>query len=337
MTKSNKVILVIGGAGYIGSHMADMLCHKGYKTIVLDNLSAGFRDAVLGAELVEGDFGDRAVLQSLFGQHNFSAVMHFSAFIQVGESVQNPAKYYHNNVVNTLVLLDEMLKHDIRKFIFSSTAAVYGEPQYSPIDEQHPKIPVNPYGRSKWMVEQILQDYDNAYGLKSVSLRYFNAAGADPDCRLGERHDPETHLIPLVLQAASNRRPAINIYGRDFDTKDGTCIRDYIHIADLCSAHLSALEYLLKGGATNAFNLGNGEGYSVLEVIETAKQVTGKPIEVVYADRRAGDPVILVANAEKACKELGWRPQFTDLATIIKHAWQWEQKLCKMGIIKKIN
>lgn len=321
-----KKILVTGGAGYIGSHMVDMLVSRGYETYVLDSLVSGYADAVLGAELIQGDFGDTELLHKLFQQHKFDAVMHFAGFIQVGESVQNPSKYYQNNVANTLNLLDVMTEYKVSKFIFSSTAAVFGEPEYVPIDGLHPKKPVNPYGHSKLMVEQILQDYDVAYGLKSVCLRYFNAAGADPETRLGERHDPETHLIPLVLQVASRRREEIYIYGDDYDTPDGTCIRDYIHIVDLCEAHLLALQSLLKGGTSDAYNLGNGAGYSVLEIIETAKKITGKDIKVVTAERRAGDPARLIADSSRAKQELGWQPQY-DLAAIVRHAWQWEQKL----------
>jgi UDP-glucose 4-epimerase len=319
-------ILVTGGAGYIGSHMAQMLVERGYETIVLDDLSTGSKDAVLDAKLIEGNFGDKNLLAKLFKKYKFAAVMHFAAFIQVEESTQNPAKYYHNNVVNTLNLLDAMREHKLNKIIFSSSAAVYGEPEYIPIDEKHPQNPVNPYGYSKLIGERILRDYEQAYGLRSISLRYFNAAGADPAGRLGPKHEPVTHLIPLVLQAASGRRPDIKVYGSDYDTRDGTCVRDYIHIIDLCEAHLLALNKLLQGGKTNAYNLGNGEGYSVLEVINAAKKITGKPIVMVMADRRAGDPAKLVADAQRARQELGWQPKFPELATIIEHAWLWEGK-----------
>ena len=319
-------ILVTGGAGYIGSHMADMLVKQGYDVIVLDDLSTGSEKLVLNAKLVKGNCGDKKFLAKLFSEHNFAAVMHFAAFIQVEESTEKPGKYYHNNVCNTLNLLDAMVEHNINNFIFSSTAAIFGEPEYTPIDEDHPKAPVNPYGTSKLMCEQILQDYAAAHGLNSISLRYFNAAGNDPEGRLGSMHEPVTHLIPLVLQAASGRRKNIAVYGSDYNTKDGTCVRDYIHVLDLCQAHLLALEQLLKTGKTAAYNLGNGAGFSVLEVIETAKQVTGKDIEVIMADRRAGDPEALVADSSKAQKELGWQPQY-DLMAIVTHAWQWEQKL----------
>jgi UDP-glucose 4-epimerase len=327
MTLSNGPlkILVVGGAGYIGSHMVKMLGSSGCQVTTLDNLSAGHRDAVLCGEFVEGDIADRPLLDELLGQ-GFDGVMHFASFIQVGESVQRPDRYYRNNVVNTLNLLDAMNAAGIKRFIFSSTAATFGEPQYSPIDEAHPQKPINPYGRTKLMVEQALADYDTAYGLKSVCLRYFNAAGADPQGQLGERHDPETHLVPLVLQAASGRRPAISVFGRDYDTPDGTCIRDYIHIQDLCKAHWLALQSLIKGGESQAYNLGNGNGFSVQEVIDVAERVTGRKITVTDAPRRPGDPARLVADATQARRQLGWEPEFADLATIIEHAWGWETR-----------
>jgi len=318
-------VLVVGGAGYIGSHMVKLLGQQGCGVTTLDDLSSGHRDAVLNGDLVQGNCGDRHVLDSVLSR-GFNAVMHFASFIQVGESVQHPDKYYQNNVVNTLALLDGMRVHGIQKFIFSSTAATFGEPQYTPIDERHPQQPINPYGRTKLIVEQALADYDNAYGIKSVSLRYFNAAGADPERQLGERHDPETHLIPLVLQAASGRRSHISVFGRDYDTPDGTCIRDYIHIQDLCSAHWLALQSLMNGAGSQAYNLGNGNGFSVQEVIDTAEQVTGRKIPVVDAARREGDPARLVADSTRAREQLGWQPQYSDLATIIEHAWKWEMR-----------
>jgi UDP-glucose 4-epimerase len=319
-----KTVLVVGGAGYIGSHMVWLLGQKGVDVVTLDNLSSGHRDAVLHGEFVHGDIADQLVLDKVFRNHKFDAVMHFASFIQVGESMQDPAKYYQNNVVNTLNLLNAMCAHGIDKFIFSSTAAIFGEPEYSPIDEAHPKRPINPYGWSKLMVEQALADYDRAYGLKSVCLRYFNAAGAHPDGLLGERHEPETHLIPLVLQAASGRRPHITVFGRDYDTPDGTCIRDYIHILDLAEAHWLALKYLQSGEKSSAFNLGNGNGYSVESVIQTARRITGETIPVQEGKRRLGDPARLVANASKIKQELGWQPAYTDLDAIVGHAWCWE-------------
>ncbi|BCB26569.1 UDP-glucose 4-epimerase GalE [Sulfurimicrobium lacus] len=326
MANLEETILVVGGAGYIGSHMVKMLLGRGYGVTTLDNLSSGHRDAVLGGEFVLGDLADRALLDKLFRERKIGAVMHFASFIQVGESVQNPAKYYENNVVNTLNLLDAMVAHNVKRFIFSSSAAVYGNPIAVPIPEDHPKLPINPYGRTKWMVEQILEDYDRAYGLKSVSLRYFNAAGADPEGQLGERHEPETHLIPLILRAASGRAPDIKVFGRDYDTPDGTCIRDYVHIVDLCEAHLFAMERLMKGASSAAYNLGNGNGFSVAEVIATTERVTARKITVIDATRREGDPPRLVADASRARAELGWQPRFDRLDSIIEHAWAWECK-----------
>ncbi len=322
--KSPKCILVVGGAGYIGSHMVWLLGQKGVDVVTLDNLSSGHRDAVLHGQFVLGDIADRLILDKVFGEHKFDAVMHFASFIQVGESVLDPAKYYQNNVVNTLNLLNAMRAHGVDKFIFSSTAAIFGEPEYVPIGETHPQSPINPYGWSKRMVEQVLADYDRAYNLKSVCLRYFNAAGAHPDGLLGERHDPETHLIPLVLQAAAGHRPHITVFGRDYDTPDGTCIRDYIHILDLAEAHWLALQHLQSGGETRAYNLGNGNGYSVNEVIETARRITGRAIPVQEGRRREGDPARLVADAGKIQQELGWQPLYADLDTIVKHVWNWE-------------
>jgi len=321
-----KTILVVGGAGYIGSHMVKMLLAQGCQVVVLDNLSNGYRNAVLGGDFVFGDLGDKNNLDYVFQAYQFDGVMHFASFIQVGESVTKPGMYYQNNVANTLNLLDAMVKYDVKHFIFSSTAAIFGEPQSVPLDETHPKNPINPYGLSKWMVEQILRDYETASGLRSICLRYFNAAGADPDGELGERHIPETHLIPLVLQAASQRREQITIFGQDYDTPDGTCIRDYIHINDLCQAHWRALQQLWNGNSSTAYNLGNGEGFSVREVIDVAKQVTGLPIPIVEGQRREGDPARLVADAQQAKAKLGWQPQFTELETIISHAWAWEQQ-----------
>jgi UDP-glucose 4-epimerase len=319
-------ILVVGGAGYIGSHMVKHLGLAGSAVTTLDNLSGGHRDAVLHGEFVQGDIADRALLDRLLAEGGFDAVMHFASFIQVGESVVAPAKYYQNNVVNTLNLLDAMVAAGVKRFIFSSTAAIFGEPQSDTIDEQHRLQPINPYGRTKLMVEQALTDYDRAYGLKSVCLRYFNAAGADPEGQLGERHEPETHLIPLVLQAASGRRPHISVFGRDYDTPDGTCIRDYVHINDLCQAHGLALQSLMGGAGSQAYNLGNGSGFSVQQVIDTAREVTGREIPVVYAERRAGDPARLVADSRAATAQLGWKPQLAALETLIGHAWAWEQR-----------
>ena len=318
-------ILVVGGAGYIGSHMVKLLGERRCAVTTLDDLSSGHRDAVLTGDFVQGDMADTELLRSLFARRKYDAVMHFASFIEVGESVREPAKYYRNNVANTLTLLAAMREAGIDRFIFSSTAAIFGTPQYSPIDERHPRAPINPYGRTKNMVEDVLGDYERAYGLRSVCLRYFNAAGADPDGKLGERHDPESHLIPLALQAASGRRAGLSVYGTDYDTPDGTCIRDYVHVSDLCEAHWLALESLRDGASSQAYNLGNGNGFSVLEVIETAKKVTGVDFAVKHEARRAGDPPRLVADASAIKAKLGWLPRYADLDTIIAHAWAFER------------
>ena len=318
-------VLVVGGAGYIGSHMVKMLRLHGYRVVVADDLSSGRRESVAQHELHVGDIGDEGFVTRVLEVAKPDAVMHFASFIQVGESVADPARYYRNNVTATQVLIDAMRSAGVFRFIFSSTAAIFGDPVYTPIDEQHPTQPINPYGRSKLFVEQMLEDYDRAYGMKAVCLRYFNAAGADPEAQLGECHEPETHLIPLVLQAAAGRRPCITVFGTDYDTPDGTCIRDYIHVEDLCAAHLLALARLLGGGGSGRFNLGNGNGFSVREVIDAAVRVTGRRIQVQTADRRAGDPPCLVANSKLARRELGWNPRFEELDRIIGHAWAWEQ------------
>ena len=318
-------ILVVGGAGYIGSHMVKLLGASGHDVIVFDNLSKGYRDAVTTGRFVEGDIANSEQLGKLFNETMIDAVIHFASFIEVGESVREPAKYYQNNFVNTKILLDAMLEGGVKHFIFSSTAAIFGEPEYTPIDEAHAKTPINPYGMSKLMVEKLLEDYDKAYGLHSVALRYFNAAGADPDGELGERHVPETHLIPLVLQAASGRRESISVFGNDYDTLDGTCVRDYVHVRDLCDAHLLALDYLKEKNCSNRFNLGNGHGFSVQQVIDCAREVTGRDFEVKNEARRDGDPAVLVADATLARTELGWQPKLDKLESIIATAWHWEQ------------
>ncbi len=326
MTK--PTILVTGGAGYIGSHAVKALLRVGYKVVILDNLVYGHQDIteILGSELIIGDTNDRTLLDRLFSDHQIIAVMHFAAYAYVGESVTQPDKYYRNNVVGTLSLLEAMIAANIKNFVFSSTCATYGVPQQIPITENHPQSPINPYGASKLMVERILQDFDVAYGLKSVIFRYFNAAGADPDGTIGEDHNPETHLIPLILQTALGKRDAITVYGTDYPTDDGTCIRDYIHVSDLADAHVLGLQYLLKGSQSEIFNLGNGNGFSVKEVIDAAKQITGKPINVVFGDRRAGDPPALVGSATKAQSILNWEPQYADINLILQHSWQWHQK-----------
>jgi len=317
-------VLVVGGAGYIGSHMVLQLARAGHEVVVFDNLGSGHRDAVLAGQLVVGELADRPALARLFSAHRFDAVLHFASSIQVGESMKLPARYYANNVGNTVNLIEAMVEHGVARLIFSSTAAVYGDPLYTPIDERHPRQPVNPYGWSKWMVEQILADCDRAHGLRHVALRYFNAAGAHPEGLLGERHDPETHLIPLVVQVAAGRREHIGVFGTDYDTPDGTCIRDYVHVQDLADAHLLALDHLARGGASAAFNLGNGNGFSIREVIRTVEQVTGRPVAAQDLPRRPGDPPVLVADSARARAELGWRPRHAALDEIVRHVWQWE-------------
>jgi len=315
-------ILVIGGAGYIGSHIVKMLIEHGHAVTVFDNLSTGHRDAVHpAAQFIFGDLSDTNALFSTLN-HGFEGVMHFASFIQVGESVSNPGKYFRNNLTNTLNLLDTMVSTGNTNLIFSSTAAIFGAPEYTPIDENHPCNPINPYGRTKLMVEQALADYDRAHGLRSISLRYFNAAGATPDASLGERHKPETHLIPLILQTALGHRKHIQIFGNDYDTPDGTCIRDYIHVDDLCSAHILSLEKLIAGGVSSAYNLGNGQGFSVSEVVSSAALVTGHPIPTLVTERRPGDPACLVANSDQAIRELGWQKKRPQIETIIEDAWR---------------
>ena len=314
-------ILVVGGAGYIGSHMVKMLMEHQCRVTVLDNFSSGHKDTVEGARLVEGDLGDAELLASVFGRAQYDGVMHFASFIQVAESVSDPGKYYENNLGKTLCLLAAMRRAGVNTLIFSSSAAIYGNSVRAPIKETDPTDPVNPYGRSKLIVEQILQDYSASYCLRSISLRYFNAAGAEPDGSLGERHEPETHLIPLVLQVAAGLKPCLDIYGSDYDTPDGTCIRDYVHVHDLCRGHLLALNHLLAGGLGGSFNLGSGNGASVLEVIKIAEQVTGRVIPVLFKPRRQGDAGILVADIRAANIRFGWKPQLSDLQTIVTHAW----------------
>jgi UDP-glucose 4-epimerase len=328
--------LVTGGAGYIGSHMTKMLVNSGHEVITLDNLSTGFRELAKYGKLIVGDLTDENLLDGLFSKHQFDGVMHFAATSLVGESMTDPSKYYRNNVSNTINLLDAMVRHNVKSFVFSSSAAVYGKPNSDLIDEDHTKVPINPYGSTKLMIERILQDYASAYGLNSISLRYFNACGADPEGELGECHDPETHLIPLVLQAASNRRESITVFGRDYATDDGTCVRDYIHINDLCSAHALALNKLFTSNDIGAlaFNLGNSSGFSVRQVIDVVQEVVGREgysVTVIDGNRREGDPDMLVADAAKAKSELGWAPSYTDLETIISQAWEWEKKLASIN------
>lgn len=319
-------ILVCGGAGYIGAHVNKQLNKEGYETVVFDNLVYGHREAVKWGHFVQGDLKNIDEIEAVFQKYKIDAVFHFAAYAYVGESVNNPEKYYYNNVANTLNLLHVMRKYGCEKIIFSSTCATYGEPKQVPITEDMIQNPINPYGASKLMVERIFKDYSKAYGLKFVVLRYFNAAGADPEGEIGESHNPETHLIPLVLDAASGKRQDIKVFGTDYDTADGSCIRDYIHVYDLATAHLLALHYLEEGKESNFFNLGNELGTSVLEVVETVKKITGRNFPVTLADRREGDPAKLVGSSGKAQRILGWKPIYGEIDTIVEHAWKWHKK-----------
>ena len=318
-------ILVCGGAGYIGSHVNKALHQEGYETVVFDSLIYGHREAVKWGTFVKGDLANPDDLEAVFRDHDIDAVFHFAAFTYVGESVEDPEKYYYNNVGNTLNLLKVMRKHGCNKIIFSSTCATYGEPEKLPLTEDMPQHPINPYGATKLMMERIFKDYHAAYGLEFVVLRYFNAAGADPDGEIGESHNPETHLIPLVLDAASGKRADIKVFGTDYDTPDGSCIRDYVHVTDLASAHLLALHHLEAGRGSDFFNLGNARGTSVLEVVEAARRVTGQDFKATMTERRPGDPPKLVGSSEKAMRVLGWRPRFADIDVIVEHAWNWHQ------------
>jgi UDP-glucose 4-epimerase len=318
------MILVMGGAGYIGSHTVRHLLDNGYRVVVADNLMYGHKEAVdERAEFVHADLLDTLSLQKLFATHQIEAVIHFAAFAYVGESVNDPEKYYYNNVVGTVNLLNAMLTHGVKKIVFSSTCATYGEPQYTPIDEKHPQNPINPYGRTKLMIEQIFADYERAYGLQHIALRYFNAAGCSKDGKIGESHTPETHLIPLVLKAIRGERKDIKVFGTDYDTPDGTCVRDYIHVEDLALAHRLAVEKL--GLYNGCINLGTGIGTSVKEIITAAEEVSGKKCPTEYAARRAGDPARLFADNTKAREILGWNPQYTNIKDIIQTAWNWEE------------
>lgn len=318
-------ILVTGGAGYIGSHTVKELMKYSTKAIVYDSLVKGHQEAVSGVPLVVGDILDEQILDKAFKEFNIDAVIHFAAYSLVGESMADPQQYYHNNICGTLNLLKVMLKNKVNRIVFSSTAAVYGEPTEIPISEDSPKIPTNVYGKTKLMIENILEDYERAYGLKYISLRYFNAAGADESGEIGEDHTPETHLIPLVLQTALGKRDNIAVFGNDYPTPDGTCIRDYIHVTDLACAHVLALQALEQGSDSRVYNLGNGSGFSVKEVIETAEKVTGTRINTRRSSRRPGDPAVLVASSERIKKELGWKPRYPHLDQIITTAWKWHK------------
>lgn len=317
-------ILVTGGAGYIGSVTVELLRAKGAEVVVLDNLSRGHRKSVdANVPFYQGDIGDVKLVKRIVAEHGISACVHFAAYAYVGESVTDPNLYFENNVAQGTRLLDALVTSNVKQIVFSSTCATYGEPQRVPIDETHPQWPTNPYGWSKFFMERILESYDTAFGLKSVALRYFNAAGALPT--RGEHHDPEPHLIPNILSAADGGSGYVSVFGDDYATPDGTCVRDYIHVADLGDAHIRALDYLKGGGSSTHINLGNGQGYSVLEVIEAAKKVTGKPIEMRVEPPRPGDPSKLIADAKKAADVLGWKPAYPELETIIQSAWDWKQ------------
>ena len=320
-----KTILVTGGAGYVGSHMVRELARLGYRPVTFDNLQEGHRDAVLAGDLVTGDLADEVLLDQVFDDYPFEGVMHFASRCYVGESMDNPSLYYEQNLVSALTLLRVMLRHGVHKFILSSTGATYGNPLHIPIDETHPQDPVNPYGETKFFLERILKHYGRAYQVRSVSLRYFNAAGASLDGHLGEAHDPETHLIPRLLQVANGQLEKVEIYGADYPTDDGSCIRDYIHVVDLVSAHMAAFRWLDEQNPSEAFNLGTGAGHSVKEVVKMARQVTGREISVQMASRRPGDPVELVADVQKIRRLLDWEPTHSDLKTIVETAWKWEQ------------
>lgn len=325
------MILIVGGAGYIGSHTNKLLSKRGYKTVVFDNLVSGHREFAKWGDFVLGDLANKDQIRSCFKKYQIGAVMHFSAFAYVNESVIDPAKYYRNNVANTLNLLDMMRESGVNKFIFSSSCATYGYPREISISENHPQSPMNPYGKSKLMVEDILKDYDKAYGIKFINLRYFNAAGADPEGEIGEWHDPETHLIPLAIYAALGRKEFLRIFGTDYPTKDGTCVRDYVHVSDLADAHILGLEYLEEKKVSDSFNLGNDKGHSVREVVDMVRRIAGKNFNVIESDRREGDAPILISDSKKAKEILGWIPKYNSLETIVETALNWHKRTKKIA------
>lgn len=326
-----ETVLVTGGAGYIGSQTCKVLAARGYLPISLDNLIYGHEWAVQWGPFIAGDIADSLIMDQIFSDYQPTAVIHFAAYAYVGESVEHPAKYYQNNVSGSIKLLEAMRRHGCKNIIFSSSCATYGMPRQVPISESHPQNPINPYGHSKLMMEQIIQDYGNAYGIRYAILRYFNAAGADPEGRIGEDHDPETHLIPLLLQTVQGQRDYTEVYGTDYDTPDGTAIRDYVHVKDLADAHVLALKYLNGSRQNFCINLGSGEGSSVMEVIQAVQQVTGKPVAYRLVGRRPGDPPVLVAKADQAYSLLGWKPDFNDIKKTILTAWNWHQSQSKEG------
>lgn len=317
-------VLITGGAGYIGSHTNRFFQAKGIETVLLDDLSNGHAEAVLDGKLVRGSFGDETLLEQLFTEERFDAVIHFGAFISVAESVARPGQYYRNNVANMQVLLDACVEHHVKYFVFSSSAATFGEPRYTPIDEAHPQNPINPYGETKLIGEHMLRDYERAYGLRFCALRYFNAAGCSDDGRIGESHNPETHLIPIMVKAALQNKP-FSVYGTDYDTRDGSCVRDFIHVDDLAQAHWLGLQYIMENDCSDCFNLGSGAGFTVLEMIRALEEVTGQTVSYQTAGRRDGDPAVLVASNEKAVRVLGWKPVRSDIRTILQDAWNWEK------------
>lgn len=342
-TNLSEYILIVGGAGYIGSHTNKQLNKLGYKTVVFDNLSMGHREFVKWGKFYKGDILNISDLQGVFNKFNIKAVLHFAAHAYVGESVVKPAKYYHNNVAGTINLLNTMIEHNVRYMIFSSSCAAYGIPHDLPIKETHPLNPINPYGRSKVMVETILRDYGMAYGMRSIALRYFNAAGADPDGQIGEDHKPETHLIPRLLQTMTGKYDSFTIFGTDYDTPDGTCIRDYIHVNDLAVAHCKAMEKLIvdtsenRMGYLKSYNLGTGKGYSVREIITAASKIACANPNIHMGEKRPGDPPVLFSSCQLSAKELKWQPVYDDLETIIRHAWNWHNSQDKAEKNKTIN